>query len=517
MILSRFETLAESRGYEPSARETTLQFDGNTYDPNDPLDVKKPIGLSLEEYRTLLNKLDPDATRQTWLSAGLAGHHEFNGDPEAMLIWDEWSAGGSKYKEGEPEKFWNGFGKNQGRPVTAAYLIKLTKNSTVENDPNFFKNLNWSPSRFIDNPPKVQMVVENMLPKGITSLFYSAGGAGKSTLLLQLACRVALANTMYPDMKFMGNTVNGGKAVILTAEDPEDILNERYIYTLDALAKEVETSRKALREITDKHLSIVSTFSHSVALFKASPDGHISTTPHYNMLMDCFEEMRDLKLIIIDTKSRYSPGEGLGNVAATQEITYYEAIAKKTGATVMLMHHSSKAARGGQMTGIQAYRDATALYDSVRAAWYMRGLQPEELAAQGEEETDGVTWFMLENSKNNYIPMQKDIVVRREGYSYQHHRMAPKLTATQKKSRKKDKGFHDFMEMLQGLKSSELKLSILHIKSGDFGMSRRDIDVFLKDAVAAELVIKKCEGKKVEYELTEEGRMYKLMIGEGNE
>jgi len=83
-------------------------------------------------------------------------------------------------------------------------------------------------------------------------------------------------------------------------------------------------------------------------------------------LIKYLKGLQDLKLVIIDTKIQYSPVDEIDNVAATQEIRYYERIAKATGAAVLLLHHTNKASRGGEGAGVQAYRGGSAAYDSCR-------------------------------------------------------------------------------------------------------------------------------------------------------
>jgi len=89
------------------------------------------------------------------------------------------------------------------------------------------------------------------------------------------------------------------------------------------------------------------------------------------------------------------------NAIATQEITYYERIAKETGATIMLLHHTNKVSRDGSTSGAQSFRGATALFDSIRAVWYRRGCTETKLMAMVVEDRTPGRYLVWENSKNN--------------------------------------------------------------------------------------------------------------------
>jgi hypothetical protein len=61
-----------------------------------------------EDILSMLESIDPDE-RDTWIQVGMALHA--GGWPVSM--WDTWSMGSTKYKNGEPNRIWKGF-KNDG-------------------------------------------------------------------------------------------------------------------------------------------------------------------------------------------------------------------------------------------------------------------------------------------------------------------------------------------------------------------------------------------------------------------
>lgn len=500
-IFATFEAMVEKEGYAPIEKE---KVNSDDFDATDPLDQQKPIGLTLDQCQQILEKIDPDCGRDQWRNVGMSLHHEFNGDEDALVLWDTWSAAGSKYKKGEPERQWQSFGKYLGRPVTAAYLIKLSKTEAEVNE-DFFKSLNWSTKRFLSSPPPLPMLVDNFLPLGIVSLFYSAGGAGKSTLVLYLAVKIALANKYEVD--FLGHKVNPGKVVILTAEDPDLVLNRRFIGIVQGVADELGLELSETRAVIDEYLSIVSTFGHAVSLFKVSNDGVLKTTQYYDSLLAALQEIQGLQFVVVDTKTRFSPGEGLGNVTATQEITHYEAISQQLGASVMLLHHSNKTSRDGSQTGAQAYRDATAIFDSVRAAWYLRALRQDELAAQGVKEDENLGYLLLENSKNNYIKCCPDSVITREGYKYTCKPMSKKLTKIEKEEKKIFDTRAGFAEYLMNSSKNTINNFEVLNWAASRGVARiRITELIKKMLLDGELEEDKIGRGVAEYRITDKGR-----------
>jgi RecA-family ATPase len=367
-------------------------------------------------------------------------HHELDGGPDGLALWDAWSAKGSKYKEGECEYQWGSFGRYNGEPLTAAYLLKITKEKlektldevSEELPPDEgFKGLDWSPSRFLAIPPPIEMVIHGMLPKGIVSLLYSEGGAGKSTWVLNMAVRIAMERD---EITVLGKAVEPGAVVILTAEDPDVVLNRRYISTLEVLAEEVDSDMSTVRQEVEKNLKIWSTFGNPVSLFGIDPKNNtLKTTKQFTYVIERLQTLHNLQLVIIDTKTRFSPGEGEGNVIAAREITFYEMICRKTGATVMLLHHTNKASRDGSQDGKQAYRDATANFDNTRASWYMRPATLLEKNTEGFKDDDDI--LVMENAKNNYIKKHNTLLLKREGYRYEFCEQGPKVPKEQQKER----------------------------------------------------------------------------------
>jgi RecA-family ATPase len=304
-----------------------------------------------------------------------------------------------------------------------AYVIKLATEIPIVTIPETthveFFSREWSPVRFSDNPSPIEMIVTGMIPKSVVGIVYSSGGAGKSTLILDMATRIALSDD-YP-VTWLNETLTGGSVVILTAEDPDEVLNHRYIGIVNSVTAELSSActidMHDVRIAVEKKLKIVSTFGIRSQLFTMR-DGELKPTKFFVQFRDYLKKLNSLQLIVIDTKTRFSPAEEEGNVITSDEIAYYEYLTRETGATILLLHHTNKISRNGSQDGQQAYRGSTALFDTSRVSFFLRPLTAKEIAKEEIDPEISDEYFYLENSKNNYIRRHKTLLIHRNGYSY---------------------------------------------------------------------------------------------------
>ena len=73
----------------------------------------------------LLRAIPPDCSYDEWIRVGMALKHE----GESVDVWDQWSAGGFKYKPGECQKKWKSFNRND---VTGGTLYFIAANYGYE-------------------------------------------------------------------------------------------------------------------------------------------------------------------------------------------------------------------------------------------------------------------------------------------------------------------------------------------------------------------------------------------------
>jgi hypothetical protein len=113
-----FERRAAERGWELVRKGV----EAVQHDPDDLSHLRPKLDATVQEMAELLERLDPDAHHDDWIKIGMALHHQFDGGDDGLELWDDWSARGEKYVEGECARRWNTFDSSSKTPVTAAFI-----------------------------------------------------------------------------------------------------------------------------------------------------------------------------------------------------------------------------------------------------------------------------------------------------------------------------------------------------------------------------------------------------------
>jgi putative DNA primase/helicase len=95
----------------------------------------------------LLPNLNPDCGYADWLAVGMALHHQFSGDYDALDLWDRWSDNDGNcaaYVSGECERKWNTFGGTGGTTLRSL-VFKVNKAKEAEEVANGNKVLTGGP------------------------------------------------------------------------------------------------------------------------------------------------------------------------------------------------------------------------------------------------------------------------------------------------------------------------------------------------------------------------------------
>lgn len=115
-----FEKMAAEEGLRKVTNGTAM------YVPDDDFleTYQPPVGVDLVRAKKALVHIDCE-DYDSWLRAGMALHHEFEGDTAALDVWDEWSAQGSNYQgRDDTERRWRSFG-GTGKCTTVRWLLKI--------------------------------------------------------------------------------------------------------------------------------------------------------------------------------------------------------------------------------------------------------------------------------------------------------------------------------------------------------------------------------------------------------
>lgn len=194
--------------------------------PDKPQD---PVGIDLSAAAAMLERVEPDCDYDDWIAVGMALHHEYEGHPDALLLWDKWSSAGLKYRDfADLSNRWQGFGQTTGRQVTIQTLMRLADvvdafelQPIVE--PEVMAGMttaNDKPARFtsipfgdvLAQPVTAPYFIKGVLPRAALTILFGESGAGKSFIVLDMCMAIARG------LEWRGHRVRQGRVVYVCTE-----------------------------------------------------------------------------------------------------------------------------------------------------------------------------------------------------------------------------------------------------------------------------------------------------------
>lgn len=273
---------------------------------------------------------------------------------------------------------------------------------------------------FETTPPKQDFVIPGLVA-GTVGALIAPGSTGKSMLALQMACAVA---SELPTANSTGLDIwEHGPVMYLNIEDPASEIHRR----LFALGSRYDL---VTRQSIADGLKIWSRLGQPT---------DIMNKRFYKALLKVAQGKR---LLVIDTLSRAHALPENDNGAMSNLVSRLESVSRRTGAAVIFLHHTSKAAAlNGQGDMQQAARGASALIDNARWCGNLTKMTKDEAeklsvrtdcAPIGEEQRKYFVRYEL--GKQNYGEVESGQWYQRTGGGI----LAPiTLVSVTKESRKK--------------------------------------------------------------------------------
>lgn len=269
-------------------------------------------------------------------------------------------------------------------------------------------------------PPALDFVLPGLVA-GTVGAIVAPGATGKSWLALELLALVAAG----VDLLGFG-TVPRGRVVLLAAEDPGPVLHQR----VHALATHLSP---AAREDFIENATILSCLGTAGDLL----DGGETAARIEHVAAGA-------RLVIIDTLSRWHTGEENDRRDAAQVMRTLERVAAHTDATILFLHHTSKAAAlDGNGDKQQAARGSSVFVDESRWVAFLATCSQSEAEQFSIDEEMRRNFVRFGVSKANYVAPQADIWLRREAggvlarYEYEM-RSSSKRAVTKQKAKVND-------------------------------------------------------------------------------
>ena len=294
---------------------------------------KPTFGMSPEQISELLNKLPDDLHYEDWRNVGMAVHHETEG--EGFDIWHEWSMNSPKYTTQEYcQAKWVSFGINTSADYTTmGTILQMIRDGGGETGletasvdefevlemPAGGKFKITSDDDFAAQESNLKWLVKGFLPKANLGVLFGESGSGKSFAMLDLSAAICRG------MEFWnGHRVTKGRVLYVVAEG-------------------VSGFRQRIKA-----------YCHQQAIPRIGMDVIYDVTPNLTnvaQITDLISEIRQREpydLIVMDTFAQVmagadeNNGQDVGNALAQ-----CKRIASRSGAMVLLVHHSGKDASKG--------------------------------------------------------------------------------------------------------------------------------------------------------------------------
>ncbi|MEA1840702.1 bifunctional DNA primase/polymerase [Agrobacterium tumefaciens] len=243
---------------------------------------------------------------------------------------------------------------------------KVAANDNVPIGP-VFSIFDWTVDRFKGEPPKVEYLVDGVMPAGVPGMVSAMGDTGKSYAMLELHRRVSFGSGAYDTPIFGGRVLARGTSVMITSEDDASEVHRR-IAALDH--KEHRFSELGRKMIVVPLPSA----GGAQAFWKDDKKKGLQETDNYHRICDQLSEIDDLRLVTFDPLASFAHLPLNEDPAAGQFVcTSLSRLATETGATVLVAHHMRKTQKPIETLGDarDSIRGSTALVDGLRLAYAM--------------------------------------------------------------------------------------------------------------------------------------------------
>jgi sugar phosphate isomerase/epimerase len=291
----------------------------------------EPVGLTDEALAHLLKQKDPDIGYDAWVKVGMALHHETQGEARGLDLWDQWSAEGDKYVgRDDLQSHYDSFGHGEGAAVTARSLMGMGASAAspdefdvivesieaeaADDEPAKADRFGLHQVGALTLPIDAGYFIKHVLPRAVLGVIYGPSGSGKSFAVLDMLFAIVQGK------EWRGNRTRAARVAYLCAEGQHGFTKRVNAYRVQ---HSLELAGLPFYAITDAPNLLL--------------PGDVSA------LIKQILAAGGLDLVVVDTLAQSMAGgdenssEDMGRaIAAAQKI------ARKTGAMVLLVHHSGK-------------------------------------------------------------------------------------------------------------------------------------------------------------------------------
>lgn len=397
-----------------------------------PLEKRKgALGIDLKAARELLDHLPFSWCTDygDWLRGGMALHHEFNGDTEALDLWDEYSqrAGHPIYEEGMCAQKWAGFGKPGKDFVTMRTVVRdaqaggwrapktiesAIRDFTAFDEPSppevdedgvLSKPPTWwhkySVGNMLRTPaPARHWIWEGVLLRGKLMVVAGAGGSSKSFLMLSAAFQYALGNDWGPFA--LADTTTPGRTLLIYGEEDKDDVHGR----IQTLQHSFMLTEEQIGLVEDR-IAVLPLRGEQIEFASLDPATAAVVATEQLTKLEARIKQYDVQLVVLDPLALFHNLDENSNVLIASLVHEFDAMCMRLNCAMVIVHHFGK---GGALTAREVnesnVRGASSLVAHVRTVAVMHRLRRDEATQWGVEEDSHAKWVMWTIAKNNYGP-----------------------------------------------------------------------------------------------------------------
>jgi 5S rRNA maturation endonuclease (ribonuclease M5) len=224
-------------------------------------------------------------------------------------------------------------------------------------------------------PPEREWLIENIMPLSVPAVLAAEGDTGKGMLILHMAMTIAATprgaiDTSIEQRALGGRICQHGTVVIYSAEDDGDEIARR-VMALDPHKERLSRCGDRLKIVP------LPDFGGAAPLFERGERGAGADPTEewervWSQLQRLVDNGHDIKLIVFDPLSTFASVDMTGDQQAVAQIMGALAqMATVFKATVLVVHHVTKASSGTAELNRSAIKGAGAIVDNVRLAYQL--------------------------------------------------------------------------------------------------------------------------------------------------
>lgn len=249
-------------------------------------------------------------------------------------------------------------------------------------------------------PTPLEFVLPGFVRATVGALV-SPGGTGKSYWSLAVAVAIAAG----PKADLTGLKPAEGRVVVLSKEDPIEVLEQRLHAMARVLPKVVSYANVDYRSCIGLDIDVMD-------------EGWFA---------QLCEVSKGARLVILDTLTRFHHLDENSAQDMGRLLSQLERLAAASGASILFLHHTSKAAvTNGQATLQQAARGSSVLVDNARWSAFLAVMSEQEARSFAVPAAERVNYVRWNIAKQNYGAAIADVWYRRgEGGVLQAVKLTP--------------------------------------------------------------------------------------------